>query len=175
MDIRTVIVGPLSTNCYLLINGNDCLVVDPGDDYHLIVEAIGNLNVVGVLLTHSHFDHIGALKEIEDKYQVKVYSRENLEEKEYKIGSFIFDVIYTFGHTDDSVTYYFKSDKAMFVGDFIFKESIGRYDLPTASYEEMKSSLKKIKTYSDDIVIYPGHGEKTTLEYEKKYNVYLQS
>ena len=78
MDIRTVIVGPLSTNCYLLINGNDCLVVDPGDDYHLIVEAIGNLNVVGVLLTHSHFDHIGALKEIEDKYQVKVYSRENL-------------------------------------------------------------------------------------------------
>lgn len=175
MNVKKVIVGPILTNCYLLIKGNDCLVVDPGDDSELIIDGVGNLNVIGVLVTHSHFDHIGALEEIKNKYKAKVYSKENLEEKEYTIGNFIFDVIYTFGHTNDSITYYFKEDKMMFVGDFIFKESIGRYDLPTASYEDMKNSLNKIKKYPDDIKIYPGHDEETKLGYEKKYNSYLQS
>lgn len=175
MNIKKLVVGLLNTNCYLLIKGSDCLVVDPGDDYQVIVDNIANLNVIGILITHSHFDHVGALGELKDKYKVRVYNKENLEEKEYQIKDFVFDVIYTFGHTDDSVTYYFKKEKAMFVGDFIFKESIGRYDLPTASYEEMKSSLNKIKAYPEDSIIYPGHGETTTLKYEKKYNSYLLS
>ncbi|MGE5456490.1 MAG: MBL fold metallo-hydrolase [Ignavibacteriales bacterium] len=175
MNVKKVVVGLILTNCYLLIKGNDCLVVDPGDDPQAIIDSIGNLNVIGILVTHSHFDHIGALEEIKNKYKAKVYSKDNLEEKEYKIGNFVFEVIYTFGHTNDSITYYFKEDKMMFVGDFIFKESIGRYDLPTASYEEMRNSLKRIKNYPDNITIYPGHDEETNLGYEKKYNSYLQS
>ncbi|MDD2435380.1 MAG: MBL fold metallo-hydrolase [Bacilli bacterium] len=175
MDIKTIMVGPLQTNCYLLIKDNSCLIVDPGDDFKLIEKHLSNLRLVGILITHHHPDHIGALDELKNKYQVPVYSRHNLLEKEYHIDSFKFEVIYTFGHTSDSITFYFKEEKAMFVGDFLFKGSIGRYDLPTANYNDMVNSLNNIIKYNDDITIYSGHGPKTTLGDEKKDNPYLQS
>ena len=95
-----------------------------------------------------------------------------LKEKNYKIENFSFDVIYTFGHTSDSVTYYFKEEKIMFTGDFIFKNSIGRTDLGGNS-NDMKNSINKIKKYSDNIKIYPGHGDTTSLIDEKANNVYF--
>ena len=123
MEVKKVVVGSLQTNCYLLINDDKCLIVDPGDEAEKIKEEISNKTVVGILITHHHFDHVGALNILKEFYQTKVYDYHNLKEGNYNIENFSFEVIYTLGHTDDSVTYYFKDYNIMFVGDFIFKGS----------------------------------------------------
>ena len=122
-------------------------------------------------MTHHHFDHVGALNEIKEKYNTKVYDRYNLTEGENQIGKFSFEVIYTPGHTDDLITIYFKNDEALFCGDFIFKGSIGRFDFPESDFNDMQKSIKKIIKYSKTTHIYPGHGDKTTLGDE--YNVLM--
>jgi len=174
MRIKKVSVGYLETNCYILEKDNNCLIIDPGDESDKIIYEVGNLNVVGIIITHYHFDHIGALDDIRNKYNVEVYDINNLEEREYNINGFIFDVIHTKGHHETCITIYFSEDKIMFTGDFLFKESIGRTDLETANNNEMRESLDKIKKYSKDITIYPGHGEHSTLEHEFMYNYYLR-
>lgn len=174
MDIKCIVTGYLDENCYLLIKNNTCLVVDPGDNYNKIKEQIGDNKVLGVLITHSHADHIGALRNFLTKRSIKIFKRSNLEEKEYKIGDFSFKCIYTPGHSKDSVTFYFEEENSMFIGDFIFKESIGRTDLPGGSDFEMNESIKKILQYDDSIKLYPGHYEETNLGYEKKNNEYLK-
>lgn len=174
MKVDIVKVGYLQTNCYILTIENECIIIDPGDEFDKIKKLIGNKKVLKVLLTHHHFDHIGALNNILNEYNVEVLDNTNLEEKEYDINKFKFRVIKTYGHTNDSVCFYFKEDKIMFVGDFLFKESIGRCDLPTGNIQDMKKSLNKISKYDDDITIYPGHGEISNLGYEKKYNEYLK-
>ena len=151
MEIKCVVTGFLDENCYLLIKDGKCLVVDPGDDFHKIKDEIGDNKVLGVLITHSHADHIGALRNFLTKRSIKIFKKSNLEEKEYSIGDFKFKCIYTPGHSKDSVTFYFEEEKIMFIGDFIFKESIGRCDLPGGSEAEMKQSIKKILEYPDDI------------------------
>jgi len=173
MKIDRVVTGHLEENCYVLTIDNECLVIDPGDDYHLIKQRIGDNKVLAILLTHNHFDHIGAVENIISDYNVSVHSFQNLKEGSFKINDFMFEIIYTPGHTSDSICFYFEKEKVMFTGDFLFKESIGRWDLPTGNYREMKTSLNKIKQYSNDITIYPGHGGKTTLLYEKDNNQYL--
>ena len=168
MDIKTVVTGYLDENCYLLIKNGTCLVIDPGDDYNDIKKEIGDNKVLGVLITHSHFDHFLV------KRSIKIFKKSNLEEKEYTIGDFKFKCIYTPGHSKDSVTFYFEEDKVMFCGDFIFNESIGRCDLPGGSEKEMQESIKKILEYPDDIALYPGHNSNTTLGYEKENNQFLK-
>ena len=160
MKINRVVVGPLETNCYILSIDNKCLVIDPGDEYTKIKEIIGNKEVVGVIITHYHFDHIGALDNFD---KTLILDRNNLKEKEYNLGSFIFEIIYTPGHKEDSITLYFKDEKVMFTGDFIFKGAIGRMDLPGGNEKDMMNSLEKIKKYDKNIKIYPGHGEYTYL------------
>jgi len=171
MNIKRLILGPLETNCYLIIKDGNCLIVDPAFDFEFIKKEINNLNLIGILITHYHFDHIGALEELKNYYNVPIYdynSKGNIN-----IENFSFDIIYNPGHTNDSITFYFKDDKIMFVGDFLFRESIGRTDLPTGNNNQMLESLKMIKKYSNEIIIYPGHGPKTNLGYEKNNNVYL--
>lgn len=174
MEIKKVVTGSLDENCYILIKNNECLIVDPGSDFPKIKEEIGNNKILGVLITHSHFDHIGALRNFLTKRSIKIFKRSNLEEKEYTIGSFKFKCIYTPGHSKDSVTFYFEEEKIMFIGDFIFKDSIGRTDLPGGDPKEMETSIKKILAYDDDIELYPGHYEETTLKKEKENNPYLK-
>lgn len=174
MKIDIVKVGYLQTNCYILTIDNKCIVIDPGDEFDKIKNSIGNKKVLKILLTHHHFDHVGALEELKQEYKVEVLDNKNLEEKEYEIDKFKFNVIFTKGHTTDSICFYFKKEKIMFVGDFLFKESIGRTDLPTGNSCDMKLSLKKIKKYDEDIIIYPGHGDKSSLGYEFKNNIYLK-
>lgn len=173
MEIKKIVTGALDENCYILKKNGTCLVIDPGDDYPKIKEEIGDNKVLAVLITHSHFDHIGALRNFLSKRNMKIFKKSSLEEKEYTIGDFSFECIYTPGHSKDSITFYFKDINTMFVGDFIFKESIGRCDLPGGDINEMKNSLSKIKTYPDNIVIYSGHGEDTTLGCEKDNNPYF--
>ena len=168
MKVKTVVVGTYQTNCYILLKGNCVLVVDPGDEFEKIKPLLSNRKILGALVTHHHEDHIGALE-----YFDKIYDFNNLRIGKNEIGPFKFEVIYTPGHTSDSVTYYFYQEKVMFTGDFLFKETIGRTDLKTGNQKEMLLSLNKIKKYPD-VKIYPGHGLSTTLDYEKQNNVYLR-
>lgn len=174
MEIIKVVTGALDENCYVLVNGDNCLVVDPGDDFPKIKEVIDGRKVLGVLITHSHFDHIGALRNFLTKRSIKIFKRSNLEEKQYTVGDFKFDCIHTPGHSRDSVSFYFPEDEVMFVGDFIFKESIGRVDLPGGNNNEMTMSIEKILGYDENIVLYPGHYDETTLGHEKEKNPYLK-
>lgn len=160
MQINSIKVGPLRTNCYILTIDNKCLVIDPGDEYDKIKEEIGNKEVIGVIITHHHFDHIGALNCFNKKL---ILDRNNLDEKEYNIDKFNFEVIYTPGHKEDLITIYFRKEKVMFTGDFIFKGTIGRTDLPGSNHNDMINSLNKISKYNKDIIVYPGHGHSTIL------------
>lgn len=173
MIIDKIVTGYLEENCYVLTINNCCLVIDPGDDYPIIKEKIGDKRVLAILLTHSHFDYIGAVSDIRKQFNVPVYFFDNLEEKEFNIGEFKFFTIYTPGHTNDSICFYFKDEKVMFTGDFLFKESVGRWDLETGSFEKLRNSINKIKKYDNDITIYPGHGASSTIGYEKDNNRYL--
>lgn len=164
VNIKTVVVGMLNTNCYIVEKGNECLVIDPGDEFGKIRDRVDK-NVVGVLLTHRHFDHVGALGEIVDYYNVPVYDRNNLSEGKYDIGSFSFYVNYNFGHTMDSISFIF--DNIMFSGDFIFKDAIGRTDLG-GDFCEMQDSIRKVLKSDCNYNIYPGHGDVTTLNDERK-------
>ena len=158
MIVEKIVVGYLEENCYIVTKNNKTIIIDPGDEASKIINVAKNKNVVGILVTHHHPDHIGALKEIEEYYNLK-------ETKE--VESFDFKVINTSGHTKDSVSYYFPKEKVLFVGDFLFLNSIGRTDLPTGSDIEMQASLELISKYPDDVIVYPGHGEATTLGHEK--------
>ncbi len=157
MQIETIPVGFLKENCYILTQDNNTIIIDPGAEAEKIIASCQNKNIVGILITHHHFDHIGALKAIKEKFNVSENS---------VIPSFTYEVIATPGHTSDSVTYYFPKENIMFTGDFIFNGTIGRTDLPTGSKEDMQSSLAKIQKYPGSIKIYPGHGAPTTLAAE---------
>ena len=184
MEIKKIEVGLLEENCYLIKKENKGLIIDPGDDIDKIISMIGDTRILGILITHAHFDHIGALDDLIKIYDVPIYYHNinnelnydkliNIEEQEYIIEDFDFIVIYTPGHRNDSVTYYFKKEKIMFTGDFLFKSTIGRTDLEYGNSDEMLNSISLIKDYSDDISIFPGHGVKTNLKEEKEKNSYF--
>lgn len=173
MKITTVVVGIYEENCYILEKNGKCLVVDPGDNYPKIKEAIKDLEVLGVLITHDHFDHTGALEDLLKDYKVPVYHKQNLNEGLFQIGEFIFETIMTPGHTSDSVTFYFEQEKLMFTGDFVFRGTVGRCDLPTGDADMMDESILKIKQYPMDVMIYSGHGHTTTLDRECLTNAYF--
>ena len=167
MTISKVVVSMYKTNCYIISIGNDCLVIDPGDDYPKIKTATDNKNVLGAVVTHSHIDHDGAINNFEN-----VYNYNNLTEGKHKIGPFSFEIIYTPGHRYDGITLYFEDEKAMFTGDFLFYGTIGRTDLEGSSKEDMQKSIDKIKNYPD-CKVYPGHGWTTTLKREKEKNIFF--
>ena len=156
MQIERIVVGALATNCYLVTCNDKTIIIDPGDEGEKIIAACENKKVVGVLITHHHFDHVTALKQIEKHFGIK---------ESTMVPGFDFEIIKTPGHTSDSLS--FPSEKVLFSGDFLFYHSIGRTDLETGDDKEMQESLEKIKTYPDDITVYPGHGKSTTLGEEK--------
>jgi len=174
MKISKIKVGLLKCNCYLIENGEECLLIDPGDDYLEIKEFIKDKKIVGILLTHSHFDHSASVDNLCDEFGYCVYSYKNLDEGKFNISSFNFEVIKTDGHTRDCLCFYFEDEKIMFTGDFLFKGTIGRCDLLESNFDEMRESLIKISKYDDDIKIYPGHGTSSELGYEKKNNPYFR-
>lgn len=169
MEIDIINVSPYVTNCYILTKNDEVLVIDPGGDYEKIKPFLKGRKVLGAVITHGHDDHNSEAFNFKN-----VYDYSNLKEGKNKIGPFEFEVIYTPGHTSDSVTIYFEEDKIMFTGDFLFKETVGRMDLPTGSLKDMKNSLIKISKYPD-AKVYPGHGDFTTLGYEKENNIYFSN
>ncbi len=179
MNIKTLSVGRLQANCYILEKNNKVLIIDPGDEFEKIESEI-NGEVVGVLITHNHFDHVGALKQIIKKYNPMLYYHNindevsydkliDVHEEKYKTNDFEFEVIYFPGHRNDLSAFYFKEDNVMFDGDFIFENGLGRVDLPYSNKEEMIKSINKVMKYDDSITLYPGHGNKTNLGIEKEW------
>lgn len=175
MEIERVITGTLDENCYILKKDGKCLLIDPGSDSDKIKKSMGDNKLVGILVTHSHFDHVGALRDfLKNNRKLMVYKKSNLSDLEEKeIEPFKFKCYYTPGHSNDSVSFYFDEVNTLFVGDFIFKNTIGRTDLPTGSEIDMKNSLARLEEFDNDTKIYSGHGDLTTLEEERKNNPYL--
>ncbi len=173
IKVEKVVTGFLKENCYIVHNGKFCLIIDPGSDPEKIVSVINknNLLVKGILITHYHFDHVGALDYMKRMYSdAKVVDYKNVGDM--IIDTFSFKVVETFGHTMDSCSFFFDKDNALFSGDFIFKDDIGNFE--EDNYTEMLRSLKIFKYISPNTVIYPGHDEETTVGYELKNNPFLK-
>jgi len=163
MNINKVIVGILETNCYILEKNNKVLIIDPGDDFYKIKENVLG-EVVGILLTHNHFDHVGAVEECKNFYKVNVYDYNNLEEGFKNLDCFNFFVKYNLGHTLESISFIFND--IMFVGDFIFKDGVGRWDLG-GNYNILQDSIRELLSNEINYKIYPGHGDSTFLNDER--------
>ncbi len=202
--IMKLVVGQLQENCFVLFDENkDAFVVDPGGSSENIIEAIekNSLNIKYILLTHGHFDHVGAVASLVKKYKAPVYlSKEDrafLESpKEVRVSAFgmqieaaevdVFvkegdeipfsegniKVIETPGHTLGSVCYLFEN--YLFAGDTLFNGSIGRTDFPESDHSLMVESLKKLKKLDDEIYVLSGHGPESQISYEKMTNPYLR-
>lgn len=201
MKIRRLVLGPLMTNCYIA-GEDECVVIDPAFGAEKIIEAIEkeNLTLCAILLTHGHFDHTGALRDLKEKTGAKVYIHrldepmlgdnvKNLafmtgEEQsrcepdvlleggeKIEFGKNSLSVLHTPGHSPGSVSYIAPS--GVFSGDLIFKGSIGRFDYGDYS-EEMQSIRTLLGILPDDGIICPGHGETTSVGYEKAYNPYIR-
>lgn len=197
-EVRTLVMGPVLTNTYILSENGHCLIVDPAANLKRIQEAVQNLQVDAICLTHGHFDHIQAVDALRKIYQCDVYISEYDEEllrdshknasdmlkpftiaapvKYYtdqtQINSWNLEVIEAPGHTKGSVLLI--CDDLMFCGDVLFKEGIGRTDLYGGSHSQMKRSLDKINSLRKDYKVYCGHGESTTLFDEFENNPYLK-
>lgn len=199
-----LVVGELQENCFILFDENkDAFVVDPGGSSENIIEAIdkNELNIKYILLTHGHFDHVGAVAALVKKYKAPVYmskdDRAFLESpKEVRASSFgmqiesadvdvfvkegdeipfsegTIKVIETPGHTLGSVCYLFEN--YLFAGDTLFNGSIGRTDFPESDHSLMIESLKKLKKLDDEIYVLSGHGPESQISYEKMTNPYLR-
>lgn len=159
MNIKTLVLGYLNTNCYILTIDKEAIIIDPADDFDTIKKELKDYKLVGCLLTHYHPDHMGALEEVLSYY--------DLEVNKPTTKTFNYEELFMPGHTRDSKVFYFKEENIMFDGDFIFKDGIGRTDLG-GSIPSMKESLTKMLEYPNGIILYPGHGETTTLGEEKE-------
>ncbi len=171
LKVLCIVNGDLEENCYIIHNNKEALIVDPGSEEDKIFKVIDELKlkVVGILVTHYHFDHVTCLEAVNNKYKVEIIDYKNRKEK---ISSFEFKVIENYGHTMDSVSFYFEKEKIMFTGDFVFNGSIGKYDFENSSI--MYKSLKRFCKFDNDITIYPGHGPSSMIGYEKENNYFLR-
>ncbi|MFQ5574900.1 MAG: MBL fold metallo-hydrolase, partial [Terriglobia bacterium] len=174
MSVNTIVVGDLGTNCYVLSSGSKAAVIDPGGDGDAIQGFLSSrgFDLELILLTHGHFDHVGALKFLEAETEAEVYvsSREGFDAGNahdladgdvIEFGDLSLRVIETPGHTPGGVS--ISVDDLLFVGDLLFRGSIGRTDLPGGSWEEIARSLKKVREFPDSTKVYPGHGPETTV------------
>lgn len=198
MLIKTIPVGQLETNCYVVTNEQtlDCVVVDPGDESNTILNYLeeNHLHCRAILLTHGHYDHVGAVNAVAEETGATVYMNKADDAvalgssrygftlpdggKYYDDGDTVeeaglhFDVIGTPGHTPGGVT--LRCENALFTGDTLFRGSCGRTDLPGGDIEQELESLKKICALTGDYEVYPGHMDSSTLERERMYNYYCR-
>lgn len=192
MNITTIPLGMLQTNCYILSEGSRCLVIDPGDEARRVLSFLEgqDLTLEAILLTHGHFDHVGAVKDLAADTDCRVFlCKEDLklphtmtagtlyhtdfygEGDQLTLAGMSFEVLHTPGHTPGSVCLRF--GEHLFSGDTLFAGSCGRTDFPGSEPAAMVRSLARLSQLEDDLKVYPGHGESTTIGEEKRYNPYL--
>lgn len=203
MQIKALSLGILGVNCYLISTNDAAIVIDPANlDKRIEDFLIENKDKEKlILLTHCHFDHIGGANALREKFSMKIAVGENeaaslldtnmtlssrfraqiepftsdilLKDGEiFKFADLEILCIETKGHTKGGMCY--KIGDALFSGDTLFKQSVGRVDFPGGNTKELMASLSKITEMFEDIDVYPGHGEATTLNSERECNPFLQ-
>jgi hydroxyacylglutathione hydrolase len=207
MDVRIFTVGPVAENSYLFRrDGSDrALIVDPGDEPERILAAVGELGVTvdGILLTHCHFDHIGAVAPVARETGARVWCPEMEVPVLADIMSFVpfpgigpyesydadetvsggerlelagleIDVLFTPGHSPGHVTYSLPDHAALFSGDVLFQGSVGRTDLPGGDWATLLESIRGlVEGHPAETTVYPGHMGITTLGAEQATNPFL--
>ena len=200
MKIDTIKLGIFQANCYILHLDNHMLCIDPGANSAKLFayfEQYPDEVLDAICLTHGHFDHIGAVDDLVNRFHCPVYlsSEDNFLAthkevnfsatrsaeikgtiksypiKEMKVGPFEFVIIDTPGHTAGSVCLLFND--CIFTGDTLFKESVGRTDLFSGSDNKLKQSLNTLKSLDMSLIVYPGHAESTSIQAELINNPYL--
>lgn len=201
MEIQTVVVGAYSVNCYILWkDDHHALVIDPGANPEKIINEIDKRHGVidDIFLTHGHFDHIGAVDKLVEVYKCPVYMNPldyemlkdttkneshffkvtcNVEpifvpEGKQTISGLEVEIIDTPGHSPGSCMLLYK--KFLFAGDMVFRGSVGRTDLLMSSSSQMKQSIKKVQQLDPSYLVFPGHGNPTSLKDEFKHNEFLR-
>ncbi|MGI6395394.1 MAG: MBL fold metallo-hydrolase [bacterium] len=204
MEIKALKVAPIRTNCYIVSNGDDAFIVDPGGSAPNIIEAAKGFSIKYILMTHTHYDHIGALNDVAEAFPDAKVALHSIEKGHlydpYKNFSIQFGldfrylgevhmeladgallpfadsnirVIHTPGHTPGGVCFSFKN--VLFSGDTLFKQSVGRTDLPGGDTAALFASIKeKLYVLPGDTVVYPGHEGSTTIAWERTKNSYVK-
>ena len=196
LAIHPLVLGAYQTNCYIIHDQHSagCCVIDPGYDPDTILgtlEAQG-LTLEAILLTHGHFDHVGAVRELAADTGCQVYvcaedlalpqqltagplyhTQTYAEGARLHLAGLDITVLHTPGHTPGSVC--LQVEDALFSGDTLFAGSCGRTDLPGGSWDAMTRSLARLTSLEPNYWVLPGHGESTSLSEEKKYNPYMRS
>lgn len=208
MKNHILVVGAYQVNCSLYFDeiSKEGVIIDPGADGQTIIDAVSELGFrpKAVLLTHGHSDHIGAVREILEKYNIPLYagkdekellanSTTNMssflgldittppadfwlsDEETISIGSVNFRVLHTPGHSPGGLCFLDETENLLFCGDTLFYGSIGRTDFPGCSHEKLIDSIRrKLMTLPDSIICIPGHGPSTTIGGERVNNPFLQ-
>ncbi len=200
MQITTYPLGQQQANCYLLVEGKGCLLIDPGDSADFILEKIQreNLDLLGIFATHGHFDHIMAVGEIQLSYDVPFYIHKDdlflvkrleqtakhflgydphvikpkniptFEPGVLHISNFTLHILPIPGHTPGSIAIYCESENAVFTGDTLLKKEVGDYKHSYSDKKLLAKSLKALFSLPIDTIVYPGHGEETSIGEEKE-------
>lgn len=197
MMIKCIVNGRWQENCYLVSNNKSTVIIDPGGNVEQIYQYVNDHEymVMAVINTHAHFDHIGAVADLIDKYQCPFYLHSKdlrllrsanlyitlfageksvripsvdylLDEISYPItfADLSIDILFTPGHTEGSVCILIGNN--LFTGDTLLRGNVGRVDLPGGNKEKLKKSLVKISNLPKEFIIYPGHGEPSSLAEE---------
>lgn len=192
MNIQKLTLGLYQTNTYILSNDTEAVVIDPGYEPDIILDALEGKELKAILLTHGHFDHVGAVKELVAETGCKVYihaadlslppmitAGQLYYTHTYAEGDTVcpiegaqIAVLHTPGHTPGSVCLLLGDQ--MFSGDTLFEGSCGRMDLPGGDQLQMHQSLNRLAALRADYHVHPGHGGSTTLAAEKRYNPYMR-
>lgn len=199
-EIQRYVLGMVQVNTYVLWNDNHVLIIDPGSKSKKLQSVLDEAGAIvdGIFLTHAHFDHIGGVDAFAKKYNAPLYMNEldapllsdprlNLSGYDplvvltkpnflmpgkQKIGTFEVTIYDAPGHSEGCSMLEWENN--LFSGDVLFQGSIGRTDFYTSSNTKMIQSLKRIKEMNPDLVVYPGHGEATTIKNELQWNPFLQ-
>lgn len=195
MKIETLVLGKVLTNCYIVYNegSDEAAVIDPAAEGEKIKRALGDRKAAAILLTHGHFDHTGALRDFPG-VPVYIHPADDimLKDPAWHAGGMVGDtdarpeatdyvqegtrlyladlpirVLHVPGHTKGSVAY--EIGDALFTGDTLFCRGFGRTDLPGGSMAEEMKSVKRLLRLEKDYMVFPGHGDPTTLKAEREY------
>ncbi len=189
MDIQTLTLGNYQVNCYIVEYEGQCFVIDPGYAPDTVLRALNGRQPDAILLTHGHFDHVGAVKQLIEATGCRLYMHRadydqpaifkmlyplagsRLPIRFYGQDALPVELLHTPGHTPGSVC--IRIEDVLFTGDTLFDGSCGRTDLPGGDHKVLLQSLARLRSLSGDFRVYPGHGNATTLDIQRKTNPYM--